>query len=320
MKKFLYILLAVIVIASGAVIYLANYMLESAVNPSDPRRHQIEGCFQEVYNAYPEMQAWHDSLVEHGLWRDTVLLASDGSRRHGLILQHDSLSTGVTVMLHGHNDNAVRMMRYAYLHYAALNRDVILPDHFGHGESDGNHIRFGWLDRLDISQLWLPAAHNAFPTSDILVHGLSMGGALTMYTSGEPIADSLRVIGFIEDCGYNSIWDQLSFQLKQEYGLPSFPLVNVASWLCGIKYGWKFSDGDVRPQLARCTKPMFFIHGDADSYVPSSMVMINYEAKTQGYKELWVAPGSDHACSLHEHWDEYVQRCQDYIDRISTLQ
>lgn len=318
MKKLLYCVLITVIVLGGIVIYLGNLMLEMAVNPADQRRQDVEACYAEVYEAYPTMKLWHDSLVANGNWRDTVLTAADGTHRHGIILQHDSLSTGATLMLHGHNDNAVRMMRYAYLHYEGLGRDVILPDHFGHGLSEGNHIRFGWLDRLDITQRWIPTAHNLWPQENIIVHGLSMGGAMTMFAAGEEIADTMRVIGFIEDCGFSSITEQLAFQLDLEFGLPSFPLINVANWLCGLKYGWHFTDGEAAPQLAKCTRPMLFIHGDGDTYVPCSMVEQNYEAKTQGYKELWVSPGSDHARTLHDHWEEYCQRCLDFINRIET--
>lgn len=319
MKKILYAILVIAVLLGGIIVALSNMLLEIAVNPDFDRRHDIAFCYQEVYEKHPEMQLWHDTLVAKGNWRDTVLTASDGLHRHALVLEHDSLATGVTVMLHGHNDNAVRMMRYAYLHYEELGRNVILPDHFGHGESEGDHIRFAWLDRLDIAQLWIPAAHNTWPDEDIIVHGLSMGGAMTMYTSGEELADSLRVVGFIEDCGYSSIWDQLAFQLDDGYGLPAFPLLNTADWLCQMKYGWSLHDGETATQLAKCQKPMLFIHGDADAYVPSRMVQDNYAAKTQGYKELWITEGSDHAESIDDHWEEYCQHCREYIDRVEAM-
>lgn len=319
MKKTLFITLGAIIAILGLDLWLSNYLLETAVNPATDIRHNIEGCYQEIYTTYPEMKPWHDKMVANGNWRDTILIGKDGLKRHGVILQHDSLPNGASIMLHGYNDNAVRMMRYAYLHYEILGRNVILPDHFGHGESEGNHIRFAWLDRRDVTGLWIPTAHQLWQDQDIIVEGLSMGGAMCMYTSGEDIPDEMRVVGFIEDCGYTSIWEQLSYQLKDQFGLPAFPLLHTANWLCYMKYGWHFTDGDATLQLAKCKKPMLFIHGNSDTYVPSYMVMTNYEAKTQGYKELWITEGSEHAESIHDHWEEYCQRCQDFINRIKTL-
>lgn len=319
MKNFIKFIVITAVLLTGIIAYLGNFMLEVAVHPEDDLRHQYDTCYAQIYRKYPEMKVWHDTLVEKGNWRDTMLVAQDGMKRHGMILRHDSLSKGATIVLHGYNDNAPRMMRYAYLHYEILGRDVIIPEHCNHGLSEGDHIRFGWLDRLDITGLWIPLTHKLWPTEKIIVHGLSMGGALTMFTSGEDIDESLNVIGFIEDCGYSSTWEQLAYQLKEQYALTPFPLLYVANWWCNMKYGWDMKESDALKQLAKCDKPMFFIHGDADDFVPFSMLQQNYNAKTQGYKEIWVVPGAKHARSIHEAWEEYCQRCEEFIYRCDEL-
>lgn len=311
------ILVALLIIA-GIILYLGNFMLGVAVTPSSDRRHQLDSTEARVFNKYPELREWRDSLVAKGNWRDTMLVADDGTRRHALILQQDSLPSGSSIVMHGYDDNAVVMMRYYFMHYEVLGRNVIVPEHFNHGLSDGDHIRFGWEDRKDITGLWIPLAHELWPEQQMIVHGLSMGGALTMFTSGEELADSLNVVGFIEDCGYSSIWDQLAYQLKEEYGLPSWPLINIASWLCEKKYGWNFKEGDAIAQLKKCQKPMLFIHGDADDFVPTEMVYRNYEAKP-GYKELWIVPGAAHARSIHEAWEEYVDKCAAFIAKVEEM-
>lgn len=319
MKKTFYIILGTVITVLLIIVITSYFMLQMAVKPQPDRRHDIQGCYDEVYASYPDMRTWHDSLVALNRWRDTTIMAEDGLRRHAIVLQHPGQASGATVMLHGHNDNAVRMMRYAYLHYEMLNRDVVLPDHFGHGESEGDHVRFAWLDRKDVSTIWIPATHHLWPDLPIIVHGLSMGGAMTMYTAGEDIPDEMNVVAYIEDCGYSSIYEQLAYQLDAFYGLPGFPLLNCADWLCYMLYGWSLNDGDTSVPLSHCQLPMLFIHGDADTYVPTSMLMQNYEAKTQGYKELWITPGSDHAESIHDHWEEYITRCQDFISRVNAM-
>lgn len=318
MKKPIVILVGLFVLLCAIVAVAGNFMLNVAVHPAAQTRYELDSCYAAVYRKYPEMKEWHDTLVAKGNWHDTLLLDAENGLHHAIYLQHDSMPTGSTVILHGYNDNTVRMMRYTYLNYEVLGRNVIVPDHFYHGETEGDHVRFGWLDRLDVTHLWIPLAHALWPEQPMIVHGLSMGGAMTMYTSGEEIADSLNLIGFIEDCGYSSITDQLAFQLKEEYGLPSWPILNAASAICKMKYGWSFSDGETAKQLAKCQRPMLFIHGDSDTYVPTWMVYKNYEAKTQGYKEIWLAPGADHARSIHDNWEDYVEHCRNFIDKIQS--
>ncbi|MCF0179533.1 MAG: alpha/beta hydrolase [Bacteroidales bacterium] len=306
------IVLVVLVILAGVA---GNVMLNMAIHPDVNEGRDIAATYEDIYREYPPLKQWHDSLVDNGLWRDTVVVAEDGLKRHGLILEHDSLATGATVIVHGYCDNAPFMMLYAYLHYKKLGRNVVIPELFGHGESEGDHVRFGWLDRLDMTHLWLPLTHNLWPDLDIVEHGHSMGGATTMFASGEDIPDSLRVVAFIEDAGYNSTWDMLAKETRVR-NLPVFPLLHLADIICQIRYGWSIKESDAAPQLAKCTRPFLFIHGGADDYVPTSMVYVNYDAKVQGYKELMIVEGAAHVKSISVGWDEYVERVKSFLEKI----
>ena len=144
----------------------------------------------------------------------------------------------------------------------------------------------GWLDRKDVTQ-WMEVANRIYGDStSMVVHGISMGAATTMMVSGEPQPDYVKC--FVEDCGYTSVWDQFSKELKAQFGLPQFPLMYTADWLCQLEYGWGFKEASALKQVARCHLPMFFIHGDKDDYVPTWMVYKLYEAKPQP-KALWLS-------------------------------
>ena len=43
----------------------------------------------------------------------------------------------------------------------------------------------------------------------------------------------------VEDCGYTSVWDEFSAQLKDQFGLPAFPLMNTTSALCHAQHSTK---------------------------------------------------------------------------------
>lgn len=319
-KKMILVILIVGMITSLVTIVFAigAYTLNVACLPDNPRRNNLDMCFEEVYQSYPEMRLWRDSLVSQGLWRDTFVVAEDGLKRHAFILTHPE-ATGTTVVVHGYCDNSARMMRYYYLHYEVLHRNCLVPDLYAHGLSEGKNVRFGWLDRLDVRDIWLPMAHSLWPDQKMVQHGLSMGGATTMMTSGEEIPDSLRLLGFIEDCGYSNTYELMTEKIKTEVGLPAFPFLDAANILCQWRYGWSMKEADSMKQLAKCKRPMLFIHGDTDTYVPFYMLQKNYDAKTQGYKEMWVAPGSEHAQSIHDHWEEYISHVKNYLETIEKL-
>ena len=198
----------------------------------------------------------------------------------------------------------------------SLNYNVFVPDLFYHGLSEGDHTQMGWFDRLDVENM-IPMAHDIFPGDFMVIHGVSMGAATTMMVSGDTTPDYVRA--FVEDCGYSSVWNQFANNLKTDFHLPTFPVLNSASYVCGKKYGWDFKQASSVDQLKKNTKPMLFIHGENDDFVPTAHVYSNYEA-TQGYKELWIAPGSAHARSYLDHPAEYTAHVRAFLNKVQNQQ
>ena len=179
-------------------------------------------------------------------------------------------------------------------------------------DAEGRAIRMGWLDRLDVLR-WMEVADALFGgNTQMVVHGISMGAATTMMVAGESQRPYVKC--FVEDCGYTSVWDEFSNELKTSFGLPAFPLMYTASWLCDLKYGWNFREASALAQVAKCELPMLFIHGDADDYVPTWMVYPLYEAKP-GEKELWLVPGAGHAYSYRDNREEYTAVVREFVGK-----
>jgi len=317
MKKVLYTFLAIIALLAIASLYGAYTLVSIATTPEDNYGKDYDVAFQIVYNRYPEMKVWYDSLVENNLCRDVYITNEEGLTLHGMLLEHPDSDTvpvtGTMMMIHGYCDDAPVMMRYAYCDYEVLHQNVLLPERRNCGKSEGDHITFGWLDRQDM-HLWLDFAHRQWQ-KPIVVHGLSMGAATTMMLSGDEIPDSLQVVGYIDDCGYSSTWEQLASQLKAQYNLPAFPVLHIASFINKIWHGWWFTDGNAAAQVAKCKKPMLFIHGKEDDFVPFEMVHQVYNAHP-GPKYLWEVPNTEHARSIHRHYEEYCQHLQNFLNTL----
>ena len=194
--------------------------------------------------------------------------------------------------------------------------NVLLPDLHGHGQSEGNSIQMGWNDRKDIEQ-WIPVAERMFRDkrhpSQMVLHGVSMGAATIMNVSGDENIPTY-VKAYVEDCGYTSVWDECTDQLKAQFNLPQFPLVPLASALCQVKHGWNFHEASPLEQVKKCHRPMLFIHGDHDTYVPSWMVYPLYKAKPQP-KQLWITQGSEHAYSYHDYPKLYETKVKNFVSK-----
>lgn len=310
-RRIIIVLLSLFILLIAYSIGGSFFMLDYALRPPKVNT-QVAEQYKVVCKTYPFLQPWVDSLNRAHALRDTFILNNAGKRLQAYYISAARPTKKTAVLVHGYRSHAIAMMMIAYMYHAELQYNVLLPNLQYHGNSDGCAIQMGWLDRFDVMQ-WMRVANHIFGDStQMVVHGISMGGATTMMVAGEQQPDFVKC--FVEDCGYTSVWDEFSNELNKSFHLPSFPLMNIANWLCKIKYGWSFKEASSINQLKTSMLPMLFIHGDNDTYVPTWMVYPLYEAKPEP-KQLWLVPNASHAVAYKENIDEYTQRVKDFTSK-----
>lgn len=312
MKRFIRSALVVVLLLSAVVAGGSLYLLSYSLTPEKTVEAKNASAYKYMYAEYPFLVPWMDSLERAGALRDTVIRREDGVRLHALYAAAPVPTQKTAVIVHGYTDNAVRMLMIGYLYNHDLGYNILLPDLYYHGQSGGEAIQMGWKDRFDLLR-WMELANGIFGgDTRMVVHGISMGAAATMMVAGE--RQQPYVTCFVADCGYTSVRDQFAKELKEQFGLPAFPLLDVAGWMCRLKYGWTFGEASALEQVRRSSLPMLFIHGGADEYVPTRMVYPLYEAKP-GPKELWVVPGAAHARSYRDNRQEYTRRVGEFVGK-----
>ena len=165
----------------------------------------------------------------------------------------------------------------------------------------------GWLDREDILR-WIDFILADDPQAKIVIHGISMGAATTMMTAGEDTPENVKV--FIEDCGYTSVWDVFSSELQLRFGLPEFPILYTASGVAKLRAGYTFGEASALRQVENCEKPMLFIHGTADDFIPYEL----YNAKPGDNKAELTADGAGHGEAMYALGDTYWDTVFDFIE------
>lgn len=304
MKKAIWTIVIILVIVVAAVFGSSIFMLHYSLDP-DPCRADTALCYQRLFNTYPETRPWIDSLRRANALRDTFVIMPTGERHHALCVNRRSQKTAL--IIHGWRDCSIDFLFLARLYEHELDYNIVMPDLHAHGLSEGDMIQMGCLDRKDALH-WL----TVFQTDTMVVHGVSMGGATTMMTSAEPLPPGIRDIHFVDDCGYTSVWDEFSGELQNQFGLPPFPLMYTTNLLCKLWLDWSFDEASALDAVRRSPHPMLFIHGSADTFVPTAMVHRLYAAKPSK-KTLWIAPNAKHAESYLMHKDEYLHRLRDFL-------
>lgn len=305
MKKItVWFMIVVLAMLMGVLAGGGFYMLDFSLSP-DPTRANTDSCYRQLFTDYPATREWMDSLREHHALRDTMIMMPGGYRLHTYYINTGSQRTAMVI--HGWRDQAIKFFFLARMYERSLGYNVVMPDLYASGKSDGDMLRMGWLDRLDVLQLL-----DVFKAETMVVHGVSMGAATTMMMSGEQMPEDIRDLRFVADCGYTSVWDEFARELKNQFCLPAFPLMYTTSLLCQLRYGWNFNEASALRQVAKCQYPMFFIHGDTDDFVPTYMVYELYNAKPEP-KTLWVTKDTNHAHSYKNHKGEYVERIRRFL-------
>ncbi|MBQ4519840.1 MAG: alpha/beta hydrolase [Bacteroidaceae bacterium] len=307
LKTFLFAFLVLLILLSVGGYYMVDY----ALTPPN-RGKDIEGSYEYMYKEYPHLRPYMDSLQQTKALRDTFITTIDGIRLHGFYVKASVPTQQTAVIVHGYTDNAIRMMMIGYMYNQDLGFNILLPDLRYSGLSEGNHLQMGWFDRKDVAQ-WINLLPTLFGDSiEVVVHGISMGAATTMMLAGDPQPEYIKC--FVEDCGYTSVWDEFKNELKEQFNLPAFPLLHISNLICKLRHGWSFTEASALKQVTKCKRPMLFIHGENDTFVPTNMVYPLYEAKPQP-KELWLVPSEGHARSYHNFPKEYTEKVREFITK-----
>ena len=181
-----------------------------------------------------------------------------------------------------------------------------------HGDSEGKLIGMGWLDKEDV-KLWIDYVLDLDPEAEIVLHGVSMGGATVMMTSGEDLPENVKAI--IDDCGYTSVWDEFTDEARYLFHISQFPILYTASAVSKIRAGYSFQEASAIEQVKKTNIPIFFIHGSEDNFVNTDMVYSLYDAcPTQ--KDIYVVEGAGHGQSLYLDPDLYFEKVFSFIDSL----
>ena len=333
-KRFLIITPATLLVLCLSLYFAGNHMLSYAMSPVQPELAPDSPLYdqskekREYENEIDEIA--NKQMDKDDLWLKSVstvmsIQSFDNLKLNAYVAKHGmnspfSQTHNWAIFMHGYRDNPSRMSPYAH-HFFDKGFNVVIPGQRGHGWSEGDCVDMGYYASIDVTT-WVSKILSQDKEAKILLYGVSMGAATVMMSTGHDLPDN--VVCAIEDCGYSSVWDQFSFQLKEQFSLPEFPMLYIASALCKSKYGFKFKEASPTESVSRSKTPTLFIHGSADTYVPFAMLDKVYNAASCK-KEKVVIEGATHARSAwtdpNKYWSCVDQFAESYfLSSDSTAQ
>lgn len=305
------IIIALLSIGGYAV---GNYFVDYAVarkddNYDDPLSPTYDALETEQLN-----EQLADAAVEALLFvnpgNDVYMTSFDGLELYAKSFTQEN-SDLWAIIVHGYT-SSYQSVQDVMVRFYNEGYNVLLPDLRSHGLSQGQYISMSYYDGIDIAD-WSNYIVDMNEQAHIVLHGTSMGGATVMMAAGEENLPS-NVFAVIEDCGYTNAYQMFVEQLKDRYGLPEFPIMNIARLIGKFKVGYDFKDANPIGALENATVPILFIHGDEDGYVLPYMQFELYNAYN-GLKDILTIEGADHGAARHIDPDIYYNTIFDFINQ-----
>lgn len=193
-----------------------------------------------------------------------------------------------------------------------MGQNVLLVDQRAHGRSEGRTITFGIRERQDLL-CWVEYAVERFGSQvQILLYGVSMGGATVLMSSGMELPDNVK--GIVADCPYSAPLDIIREVGRQK----GYPMKLVTPFLIlGAKIygGFDIREITAREAVKNAAVPILIIHGQADTFVPPEMSLAIRDSNPNLVRHH-IFPGAYHALSYMVDTPRYEQLIMDFMKEI----
>ena len=308
MKPWIWIVLAVVCLLLAGFWWLchtigSNFMRNLRhKKPGEGPSKDIDVSFY-MNGPLPKLAEAGIAVMKQLPHEDVYITSEDGLKLHGTLFPAPDGAERYVVGIHGFQSRAWNEYAPHIKFYRSIGFGMLLPDDRGHGTSEGEFATMGVKDRRDVI-CWVRYLLERFgQDTKVLLHGVSMGGATVLNTSGE--ADLPRqVIGVVSDCGFSSAGKSFECQIESIYHIPGVFPVKVCHWYAKHYAHYDFNEVEPINQVKKARVPIFFVQGQEDIMVPASMAQELYDA-CASKKKLLLVPKANHAESIAYDPDGY---------------
>ena len=106
--------------------------------------------------------------------------------------------------------------------------------------------------------------------------------------------------------------------MKDSFGLPPFPAMNLLDWRCKEVAGFSLNQAVPVQAVKNSKVPMLFIHGLKDTLVPPAMAQELYDAAVAPRKEILLIEDAVHGAASQTGQEQYFKTIRDFVKPYMT--
>lgn len=263
---FVYVGAGVVVLLSALVLALCYARRAALFSDRKKPRDLYKGLPEDTDDAILKLRRELVMRLDSREFEGVYITSHDGLR---LFARYYHVADGapLEIMCHGYKSMSRRDFAGIAETVMDMGHNVLLIDERAHGESEGNLISFGIEERRDVLS-WVDYALRRFgPDVEIILYGVSMGGAAVLMTLELPLPKNVRCV--IADCPPSSARDIIIKVAKEKtrLGAIAWPLVRLSARLSGFS----LTESSAKEAVKHAKIPVLLIHGEGDTFVPSYM-------------------------------------------------
>lgn len=268
------------------------------------------------WSQYSDILAERKAFMLEQPHEDVYQTAFDGLKLHAAYfppIKENSEKKRVVICFHGYTSKGLADFTGLTDYYFRHGYAMLHPDARAHGDSEGDYIGFGCLDRKDALG-WIDWVLQKCGTDvEIFLHGISMGGATVLMASGLELPPQVK--GIISDCGFTSPKEVFTHVLNTMYHLPAFPIIPAANIVNKRLAGYGMDECNAKREVAKAKVPILFIHGSKDTFVPVKMCQELYDCCASPKKKL-IVEGAAHGESYFKAMKAYEEALDEFTNNL----
>lgn len=210
----------------------------------------------------------------------------------------------VVILLHPIRSNRTAMLERARLFHES-GFSIIMIDLQAHGESPGENITLGYLEKHDVVES-VGYAKEKFPESKIGVVGCSLGGASALL--GSPLGVDAMVLESVYPTVSEAVYDRIDMRIG--------PLKHLAAplLLAQLPMRLGISIDDLRPIdfMSQVECPVLICAGDQDLHTPMEESQMIFDAANEP-KQMLTFSGASHEDLLAYDSDLYRDKVVEFL-------
>lgn len=302
----------ILLICFLAVVILTGswYAYRIAFYASPKDRDKINNPKDPQYDPYrAEMKRIFHQLHEKSFEQVTIF-TNDGLTLSGRYY-HVKDGAPLDLCFHGYRSHPITDFSGGSELSFQMEHNLLLVDQRAHGGSGGKTISFGILERQDLL-CWVDYAITRFGRDvQILLYGVSMGGATVLMAS--ELALPANVKGIIADCPFSDPLEVI-LHVGKSTAFPDALIKPFAILGAKIYGGFDLQETNAARAVRNAQVPILIIHGEADQYVPCEMSDI--VSANPRIVERHTFPGAAHGISYLVDTPRYQKIVAEFVARV----